>query len=205
MIARITGRVVALGEDHVLIEAGALTYEVMAPPVALRAIREGEERTLETAHFFQMDQSRATPLLLGFTSAAQREFWEILAGVLGPTVARKAFSSPAETIAGWIEAADAAALKTLPGVGQAKAREAIAKLQGKLSRFTAVAPAGGEDGTGTVGTPPPSSGPSAEAIEALVGLGYNAAEAAQMVSQVVRSKPDLEATEAILEEVFRRR
>jgi Holliday junction resolvasome RuvABC DNA-binding subunit len=204
MIARITGRVVALGEDHVLIEAGALTYEVMAPPVALREIREGEERTLETAHFFQMDQSRATPLLLGFTSAAQREFWEILAGVLGPTVARKAFSSPAETIAGWIEAADAAALKTLPGVGQAKAREAIAKLQGKLSRFTAVA-AAGERAAGTVGTPPPSSGPSAEAIEALVGLGYNAAEAAQMVSQVVRSKPDLEATEAILEEVFRRR
>ncbi|MBP7560697.1 MAG: hypothetical protein KBA64_09450 [Armatimonadetes bacterium] len=205
MIARITGRVVGLGEDHVLIEAGALTYQVLVPPVALRAIVDGDEITLETAHFYQMDQTRATPMLLGFATALQREFWEALAGVLGPTVARKAFSAPMESIADWIESGDAAALKSLPGVGQAKARETIAKLQGKLSRFSAGSVPAGRTAPVSAGAAVAGTGPSAEAIAALVELGYNAAEAAELVSRVIRARPELDSSAAIVEEVFRRR
>jgi Holliday junction resolvasome RuvABC DNA-binding subunit len=49
------------------------------------------------------------------------------------------------------------------------------------------------------------TGPSAEAIAALVELGFNAAEAAELVSRVIRARPELDSSAAIVEEVFRRR
>lgn len=205
MIARITGRVVALGEDHVLIQAGALTYQVLTPPVALRQMVPGEEVTLETACFLQLDQSRATPVLVGFATVLQREFWETLTGVLGPTVARKAFSAPSEMIARWIETGDVTALKSLPGVGQAKARESIARLQGKLGRFVS----GGIPAQGAAasapGSPSVATGPAGEAILALLDLGYAASEASDLVNRALQGTTDLGTTEAILQEVFRRR
>lgn len=205
MIARITGRVVGLAEDRLLIEAGPLVYEVLAPPLVLSCLEDGDEVCLETIHYLQIDQSRATPVLVGFADREQRDFYEVLVGVLGPRVAVKALAATPDRVATWIEAGDVAALKSLPGVGQAKARELVAKLQGRLARFAAGRPS------------PPRSKPSADqpflaergpvgdAIEALVALGHTRLEAAEAVSRAVHDAPELNTVADIVRAAYRRR
>ncbi len=206
MIARIAGRVAELRADSVLIEAGALTYEVLTPPSLLGFLAPGDEAQLETVHFLQIDQNRATPVLIGFATPQDREFWEVLTGVLGPKSATKAMSQPVEHIARWIETGDVTALKGLPGIGPTKAREMVAKLQGKAARFVTegTAPVGRARDAGAF-LPAGQSGPAGEATEALVALDYKRTEAADLVARVLQARPDLTTVEAILDEVFRKR
>ncbi len=205
MIARISGRVAEVSVDQVLIETGGLTYQVSVPPVVSTSLAPGAEVVLETVHFLQIEQNRATPMLVGFLTETQKTFWEVLAGVLGPRSAVKAFSSPADAIARWIEMGDVASLKTLQGIGQAKAREMVAKLQGKLGKFaseSAAAPSGARPDAPMFAAP---TGPASEAIEALVGLDYKRSEAAEFVARAIQTNPDLDSVNAILDEVFRRK
>lgn len=205
MIARLRGRVLEVRSDSALIEVGAFAYEVLCPPSVLAGLEPEDEATLETVHFLQIDQNRGTPVLIGFAREEEKAFWEILTGVLGPKSATKAMAAPIEHIARWVETGDVTALKGLPGIGPTKARELVAKLQGKMGRFVS-----------TDGGPAPSSrqaaapflaaatGPASAAIEALIDLDYKRAEASDLVARALRGRPDAATVEQILEEVFRR-
>jgi holliday junction DNA helicase RuvA len=204
MIARVSGRVLEIRADSILLEAGALCYELLCPPAVLASLEPGQDATLETVHFLQLEQTRATPVLIGFAFEAEKEFWEILTGVLGPKSATKAMAAPIEHIARWIETGDVTALKGLPGIGPTKAREMVAKLQGKTARYatdTLPASATKKAGTGFLTGP---TGPAGEAIEALIGLDYKRTEAADLVARALQTRSDLTTVEQILDEVFRR-
>ncbi len=82
-------------------------------------------------------ESRATPVMIGFRDALERDFFEgfIQVASIGPRTAVKAIALPIPMIAAAIESGDTRVLTRLPGVGTQKAREIVAKLQGKMSAY----------------------------------------------------------------------
>ena len=110
-----------------LILAGGLGYEVLVPPAILANLPEaveGNEVSLVLYYYLQIDQSRATPVMIGFRDTLEREFFEgfIQVASIGPRTAVKAIAMPIPNIAAAIESGDTRVLTRLPGVGQQKAQ-----------------------------------------------------------------------------------
>ncbi len=93
--------------------------------------------TLEIYAVVNIEGNSGRFTFFGFTNAIEREFFEALITVasIGPRTAARAFSLPMSTIARRSIAAITRFSKSLPGIGQQKARDIVAKLQGKVARF----------------------------------------------------------------------
>src|ERR1700722_16919833 len=139
MFSRISGAIVERGEASVLLDVGGLAYEIVLPacvadklPAAL-----GERVTLEIHPTFNLEGNSGRFTFFGFTNAIEREFFEALISVasIGPRTAARAFSLPMARIAQAIDAGDHPFLRARPGIGEQKARDIVAKLQGKVTRF----------------------------------------------------------------------
>lgn len=199
MIARVTGNFAGLGENHVLVEVNGLTYEVLAPPVVLaqfRSAAQGAPVSLVTRAFVQIEQNRATPMLVGFLTEEERQFFEHFLTVtgMGPRTALRAFSQPLEEIARAIEDGNVAFLITLPGVGRQRAKEIIARLQGKVAHLAA----------GRMPTPAAADADLvAQAMEVLLSLQFRRIEAQDMLQRALERVPNPSALEDLLAEVFR--
>src|SRR3989338_5611718 len=113
----------------------------MIPAAVMKGLdrAQGEDGTvaLITYHYYQMDPSKAVPVLVGFVNEIEKEFFEqfITVSGIGPKAACRALSMPFSVIADAIDKADIALLKSLPGIGEQRAREIIAKLQGRVGKF----------------------------------------------------------------------
>lgn len=201
MIAYLRGTLSALREDAALLDVGGVGYEVMIPPLvrdSLASHPTDGELTLVTHDYLSIEQSRATPFLVGFLTEVQREFFLLLSSVLGPRTGLRAMAAPIDRIAQAIELGDGRFLKNLPGIGTQKAKELVARLQGKVGPFLG---AETEEGAGWV-APAPATGPAAEAIDALIALGLKYGEASQRVAAALRDHADLDSVEQILQAVF---
>ncbi|HEY1655765.1 MAG TPA: Holliday junction branch migration protein RuvA, partial [Candidatus Tumulicola sp.] len=135
----------------------------------------------------------------GFSNAIEREFFEALitVGSIGPRSAARAFSQPMSAIARAIDRADYTALKALPGIGQQKARDIVAKLQGKVAKFLLIQDA------------PPAAPEipdfAAEALAVLLQLEYKRSEAEAMVRDTLAAAPKISDAETLLAEIYRRK
>ena len=81
MIRRIRGQLVEVGAEHVLLQAEHLCYEVLVAPSTAERLAErpvGSEIELHTFHYLYQEQARSTPVLMGFETDAQRDFFEQL-------------------------------------------------------------------------------------------------------------------------------
>ena len=140
MFSRIAGTLLERDGEVVRIEVGGLTYDVV-----VAAERRGQDRRARRVRRWRSRCTRScrstgTPAatsFFGFTNTVEREFFEALISVagVGPKAAARAFSAPMGRIARAIDDGDHVFLKTLPGIGQQKARDIVAKLQGKVGRF----------------------------------------------------------------------
>jgi Holliday junction DNA helicase RuvA len=205
MFSRISGALVERVPEGVRIEAGGLTYDVTLPPsVAAKIdVPEGNALALEVYAQLSIDGNAGRFTYFGFTNAIEREFFEALLSVasIGPKSAARAFSAPMARIARAIDEGDHAFLRTLPGIGQQKARDIVAKLQGKVGRFLMIqdAPAARERA--------PAALPefADEALAVLLQLAYRRAEAETMIAETLTAAPDLADAETLLAEIYRRR
>ena len=101
-------------------------------------------------------------------------------------------------IARAIDRGDHAYLKTLPGIGQQKARDIVAKLQGKVAKFLLIQDA----------TPPPAPEIpdfAAEALAVLLQLEYKRSEAEAMIRETLEAAPQIDDAEGVLAEIYRRK
>ncbi len=139
MFSRITGAVVERTPATVVLETGGLAYEIVLPPCVAEKVPSagGAMVTLEIYAQLQIDGNAGRYTFFGFSNAIEREFFEALTSVasIGPKSAARAFSAPMARIAQAIDRGDHAFLRSLPGIGQQKARDIVAKLQGKVTRF----------------------------------------------------------------------
>lgn len=202
MFNRISGALVERNGEAAVVEAGGLGYEIVLPPCIAEKIptKPGERVTLEVYSVVNLDGNSGRFTYYGFTNAIEREFFEALLTVasIGPRSAARAFSAPMSVIAGAIDRGDYAFLKSLPGIGQQKARDIVAKLQGKVAKFLLIrdAPAA-----------PPAAIPdfADEALAVLLQLGYRRAEAEAMIRQTLDAAPAVDHAEQLLAEIYRRK
>lgn len=200
MFSRISGALVERSGEIAVIEAGGLGYDVVLPPCIAEKVpaTSGERVTLEIYSVVSLDGNSGRFTYYGFTNTIEREFFEALLTVasIGPRSAARAFSAPMSTIAGAIDRGDYAFLKSLPGIGQQKARDIVAKLQGKVAKFLLIRDA-----------PPAPSKPipdfADEALAVLLQLGYKRGEAEAMIRRTLEAEPTIDHAEWLLAEIYR--
>jgi holliday junction DNA helicase RuvA len=190
MFTRIEGPLIERTREGAVIAAGGLGYEVLLPPCIAEKVpsEPGATVTLERFTYY------------GFTNAIERTFFESLLSVasIGPRSAARAFSQPMSVIAGAIDRGDHAFLKTLPGIGQQKARDIVAKLQGKVTKFLLIQDA-------PQATQPPIPDFADEALAVLLQLEYRRAEAETMIRETLATYASIGDAERLLAEIYRRK
>ena len=202
MFSRIRGKVVEHTGDSIVLEAGGLSYDIMLPPcVAEKVAAADGDLSLEIHSVLNMEGNSGKFSFYGFTNAIEREFFEALISVasIGPKSAARAFSMPMSRIARAIDQGDHTFLKTLPGIGQQKARDIVAKLQGKVTKFLLIQEA--------QAAPPQSAIPdfADEALAVLLQLEYKRTEAEAMIRKTLEAAPSIDDAEALLAEIYRQK
>ncbi len=206
MITYIQGKVLERKPSSLVVMAGGLGYEVLVPPAVLAALpaaEEGTEVSLVVYYYLQIDQSRATPVMIGFRNALEREFFEqfIQVASIGPRTAVKAIAQPITKIAAAIESGDVHLLTQLPGIGRQKAREVVAKLQGKMTTFMLL---DGGDAMVPADTPAGTARElEDEVMTILLQLQHNRNDAQQMIRRALATTPTPTTPEAMLEIIYR--
>lgn len=205
MISHICGKVVERKDGQVILEVQGLSYEVWLPPAVANAL-DGNLGTdgvlkLVTYHYHQVDQSRAIPVLIGFLNEIEKDFFEqfITVSGIGPKAACRALSMPFSVIADAIDRADMDLLRSLPGIGEQRAREIVAKLQGKVGRFGLIQDKDVKPAARI------KDDIRQEALEVLLQLQYKKKEAEEMISKAISRSPGLCTCEEILNEVYRQK
>ena len=204
MRTRITGRLSELGETEATVNVGAFDYAVYVPDFVRRQLqgREGEEISLRTIEYLEGNpqKGRMTPRLLGFTSDAERDFFELVCSVDGVGVKKtlKAMVRPVRDVAEAIVERDAERLTLLPGIGPAVADRIIAKLHRKMTPFALMV-----GGDAAVGGRETGGDLVSEALQALVGLGHSTSDARLKLDAVLGSGSSFETVEDVLREVYR--
>jgi len=164
-------------------------------------ITENGTIKLVTFHYHQIEPSRATPVLVGFLNEIEKEFFEkfITVSGIGPRAAVRALNIPFSQVAKAIDEADMKSLKSLPGIGEQRAKEIIAKLQGKVGKYALIQ----DSDSG----PKPQAQPdfAEEALSVLLQLQYKRPEATQMIARALKRAPDASSAEELLNEVYRQR
>jgi Holliday junction DNA helicase RuvA len=201
VIRYIKGELVRVDGERVIIEVSGLGYEVIVPELVadqLLARGPGAQVTLHTYHYLALDPSRATPVLLGFDSLPQLALFERLQEVprIGPRQAARLLAAPVSSIARAIELGDVKFLRSLPGVGAAKARDIVNGLRGKMGEFVSV--------DERVPVPEQAVEPDAQfdAIEVLIQLGHTASEARQRVVAALTRHPDIATVDELVAEAL---
>lgn len=206
MIKRVRGILREMGEAQILLEVNNVGYEIFVPPSILRNVpgRVGPNGEIEfvTFHYYhQLDKGRGVPILIGFLNDVEREFFERFISVsgVGPKAALKAMTLPIPVIAQAIDEADMTLLRSLPGIGEQRAKEIIAKLQGKVGKYGLIQ---------TKDSLPQQAEAEHsvledEAVAILVQLEYTKSEAKQMVKAALERNSKVKNSEELLNEVYR--
>ncbi len=197
MIASLRGILIDREEDRVVVEAGGVGYEVFCTEetlIALPAI--GEEVFLH----IQADIREDAFNLYGFLRPGDKRMFCLLTGVtgVGPKLALAILSHirPAE-LAGLLATGDTGRLVKVPGIGKKTAERLCLELKDKVQDIAVgqVVPTG----------PPPAASPVlADAVSALVNLGYPEASARAALEHVRVSVGDDSFVGLGLEELIRR-
>jgi Holliday junction DNA helicase RuvA len=205
MISRIRGIVRELTEQHVLLDVGGVCYEVLMPPSLIQLAPDRTSPTgeleLVTFHYQQLEVGRGIPVLIGFFNEIEREFFLRFISVsgVGPRAALKALALPFPVIAQAIDEGDLAILRSLPGIGEQRAKEIVAKLQGKVGKYALIQ----AKGALVEAAEPGKSAIEDEALAVLVQLEYKKAEAKEMVRSALERNPQIKSAEELLNEVYR--
>ena len=175
MITSIHGTLEASRIDYALIRVGGFGIRVFAPAPTLNRLSEpGMEVSLHT-HFHMREDGVA---LYGFSTEVDRDAFEQMIGVsgVGPKVALALLSvMDAAAFYKAIADEDQQRLGLARGVGKKLAAHIILELKGKLPSLAGLA---------SNQVAPSSGGLHAEALEALIGLGFSTAEAQTALSKV---------------------
>lgn len=188
-----------------LIDVNGICYEVLIPRAIMRAIEKTKNEddiiALVTFHYLQTDPTKSIPTLIGFLNEIEKEFFECFITVsgVGPKAALRALNLPISEIAAAIDSGNIALLQSLPGIGAQRAKEIIAKLQGKVGKFGLIQ----DDKVSKL--PPVKEDIQSEAREVLLQLQYKKSEAKRMIQEAIIRNPAVKTTEDILNEVYRQR
>ena len=205
MISRISGKIIEKGTNFLLIDIGGICYEVFIPAAVMQRLDEGVDKdgkvSLKTYHYLQNEPAKSIPVLIGFLNDIEKDFFEIFITVsgIGPRAALKALNKPISEIARAIDEADISFLKSLPGIGEQRAREIIAKLANKVGKFGLIQDRKVKEEA------PGEEDIAQEGLVVLMQLGYKKPDASSMIKKALEISPDIETIEDLLNVVYKQR
>lgn len=173
MIASLSGRVVDVRVDAVVVEVGGVGILAYATPATLAGLRLGGQAQLATSLVVREDSLT----LYGFADADERDVFEAVQTVsgVGPrlALAMLAVHTP-DALRRAVASEDLAALQRVPGIGRKGAQRIVLELGDRLGPPTSE-PGGSR----------PADDRRTTVVEALVGLGWQAKAAEDAVRTVV--------------------
>jgi holliday junction DNA helicase RuvA len=193
MIARLKGILDAIGEADIIIDVRGVGYFVMCSARTLRSLPGlGAAVTLEIETHVREDHIH----LFGFTDAQERDWFKLLQTVqgVGARVALGIQSAlSAAEIGNAIAAQDHVPLTQANGVGPKVAKRIVTELKDK-------APASNMGAALAASMPAESkaAGVQADAVSALMNLGYGRTEAFGAVARVLQQSPDGATVESLI-------
>jgi Holliday junction DNA helicase RuvA len=180
VIALLSGTVAMRRADHVVIDCGGVGYRLAVSAQTLRHVPAvGSRATLHT-HLIVRDDALA---LYGFATEEERELFLMLLSVqsVGPKVALAVLSGgPPRELLTLLAAGDTGRLQAVPGIGKRTAERIVVELREKVGASLP------DSVIAAVSTDDPRS----LAREGLVGLGYTAAEADELLDGVDGESPE---------------
>jgi holliday junction DNA helicase RuvA len=176
MIGKLTGTVDSITDDTVILDVNGVGYLVQCPSSTLSRLAVGGHASL----MIEMKVSEDAMKLYGFASAEEREWFRLLQTVqnVGGKVALAVLStlSPRD-LQRALALGDKAMIGRAPGIGPKLALRITTELKDKVSSMML---RGEDDGRIAVVAP---RGPEADAVSALIHLGYSDARAAEAVAR----------------------
>ena len=185
MIGKLKGIIDSYGEDSVILDVGGVGYLVHCSARTLQALpARGEPVMLAIETHVREDQIK----LFGFLSDVEREWFRLLQTVqgVGTKVALAVLSTlkPAE-LATAIAMRDKAMVARTPGVGPKVAERIVTELKDKAPAYADVDPAVVRLSGALDEKRAPQ--PVADAVSALVNLGYGQPQAAAAIAAAARN------------------
>jgi Holliday junction DNA helicase RuvA len=176
MIGKLTGIVDSIAEDSVILDVGGVGYLVQCPSTTLSRLAAGAHASL----MIEMKVSEDAIRLYGFASGEEREWFRLLQSVqkVGAKVALSVLStlSPRD-LQRALALSDKAMIGRAPGVGPKLALRIATELKDKAPAMMLR----GEEGPHVPAAAP--RGPAADAVAALLKLGYSEGQAAEAVAR----------------------
>ena len=195
MIGKLRGLIDLVDDDGLVIDVNGVGYVVAASARTLRALPAiGQEATLYVETQLREDSLR----LFGFLSVAERDWFRLLQSVqgVGAKVALAVFGTlPGDKLASAIARQDKAMVAQTPGVGPKLALRIVTELKDKAPAL-GVADLGGDLSAAEHAGRLPKAG--ADAVLALVGLGYGRPQAAAAVAKGVAALGPEAQTSALI-------
>lgn len=194
MIALLKGLIEALDTNAVLLDVNGVGYEVFASGRTLSKIGGvGEAAKLYIHTHVREDHIH----LFGFADLVEKEWFTILTTVqgVGAKMGLSILSTiPAEQLATTIAAQDKAALTQVSGVGPKLAQRLLTELKDKAGKMAlspaTFSPANTSSNTGA--SPIVENSISADAVSALVNLGYGQSEAFTAIAKVANQSDNVQ-------------
>ncbi len=185
MIGKLKGTVDEIAEDHCIVDVHGVGYVAYCSTRTLAGISGGEAVALFIETYVREDMIR----LYGFKSQLEREWFRLLQNNVqgvGAKVALAVLSTLAPSeLANAIALRDITMVARAPGVGKKVAERIVTELRTK-------APAYAGEATGTIGLKQElgegvAPAPIADAVSALVNLGYSRDIAANAIAVALKT------------------
>lgn len=184
MIGKLNGIVDSIQEDHCILDVNGVGYLVHCPSSTLSRLTIGSPASLMIETKVSEDAIR----LYGFAGTEEREWFRLLQSVqnVGARVALNVLSAlSAKELQRALALSDKAMIGKAQGVGPKLALRIVTELKDKAPAMMMR----GADGEAMAPVAP--RGPEADAVAALVKLGYSQGQAAESVARVARDMGDV--------------
>jgi Holliday junction DNA helicase RuvA len=196
MIGKLTGVVDSYGEDWTIIDIGGVGYQVHCSVRTLQLLPGvGEKVTLSIETYVREDMIK----LYGFAGDLEREWFRLLQIVqgVGARVALAVLGVLKPTdLASAIALQDKAVLIRVPGVGKKVAERIVTELRDKAPAYSSADPAVVSLQSSLAENAAPRQ--LADAVSALVNLGYAQIQASGAVARASQSAGQSASTEELI-------
>lgn len=205
MITKIAGVLNRVLDEEIRLQVGPVEYQVLVPEFVRRQVQThiGDEITLATTQYMEgnLNTGRFVPRLVGFTTDAELEFFELFCTVekIGTRKALKALNRPVKEIAEAISRQDAKWLTALPGIGPATAEQIVATLRRKVTKFALMT---GVPAEANGQAPAVTSDVIEDAYNALLSVGHNPMEARARLDAVLTAGKTFKSVEDVLLAIY---
>ncbi len=172
MIGRLTGTLLEKHPPQILVDVHGVGYELDVPMSTFYNLPAVGERLSLYTHFSVREDAQQ---LYGFLTGKEREVFRLLIRItgVGPKLALAVLSGlSVDELVQTVALQETGRLTRIPGVGRKTAERLLLELKGKLADALPAGPAA---------TP---AGIQADALHALIALGYSDKEAMPIVKQL---------------------